>query len=221
MGKKGAMTRRRLLKGVVGVIGATTLLCAGVGVWATRRPTIAWIEAHCGKEGEMMNRMLVTYATRAGSTAEVAEAIGKALCSQGMAVDVLPAKEVTGVGDYRAVVVGSAVYMGRWLGDASRLIEAHQATLQQVPVAYFSVCLTAKDDTEQARATMAAYTAPQRALAAPMAEVFFAGSLNKNRQPFLYRLIAKAMQAPEEDLRDFGAIRAWAEGLPTQLGFTS
>lgn len=212
------ITRRRVLTGVLSAVGAGALLCVGGGILATRAPATPWITTHCGDEDKMSDKILVTYASRAGSTAGVAEAIGRALCDMGLAADVLPAKGVRDLSAYRAVVVGSAIYVGRWLGDAAKLVEAQQAALRSKPVAYFSVCLTAKDDTEEARNTMATFTAPQRALVTPAAEAHFAGALDFSTQSFLNRMIVKAMKAPQGDFRDFEAIRAWAQGLPAALG---
>jgi len=77
--------------------------------------------------------------SRAGSTGEVAEAIGQVLCEAGAAVDVRLAKEVTDLSPYRAVVVGSAVYMGKWMPEAVKFVETHRDALSRMPVAYFLI----------------------------------------------------------------------------------
>ena len=66
----------------------------------------------------MNDRILVTYATRAGSTAEVAAACAETLAARGYAVDVKPVKEKTQLTGYSAVVLGSAIRMGDWLPEA-------------------------------------------------------------------------------------------------------
>lgn len=164
----------------------------------------------------MGDKILVAYASRAGSTGEVAEAIGEVLCNGGAAVDVRLAKDVTDVSPYRAVVVGSAIYMGRWMSEAVKFVERQRDALSQVPVAYFTVCLTMKDDTEENRRTVAAYLDPVREQVPQVQPVdvgLFAGRLDSSKLPFLYRLIIKAMKQPEGDFRNWEAIRAWAGEL--------
>ena len=151
--------------------------------------------------------------SRAGSTGEVAEAIGEVLSGAGMRVDVRLAKNVTDVSPYRAVIAGSAIYMGKWMPDAVKFVETHRDALSRVPVAYFAVCLTMKDDTEENRRTVAAYLDPVRQMVQPVSENLFAGRLNYSKLPFLYRLIIKAMKQAEGDYRNWEAIRAWAGEL--------
>ncbi len=69
----------------------------------------------------MDDTILVAYATRYGSTKEIASAIADTLRSGGESVDLLPVEEVTDLGRYRAAVVGSPIYMGKWLSDAQTL----------------------------------------------------------------------------------------------------
>ncbi|HEX7394467.1 MAG TPA: flavodoxin domain-containing protein, partial [Anaerolineaceae bacterium] len=66
----------------------------------------------------MSNRILVPYASRAGSTAGVAEAIGKSLAESGTQVDVVAMQDVKDLGPYQAVVAGSAIQNKQWLPEA-------------------------------------------------------------------------------------------------------
>ena len=217
MSESTRISRRRFLIWAGGAVGASALACAGFGMLGTRPPEIEFSRSSCREEDGTGDRILVAYASRAGSTGEVAEAIGKALCDGDAAVEVRLAKEVADVSRYRAVVVGSAIYMGRWMSEAVKLVETHRDALSRVQVAYFTVCLTMKEDTAENRRTVAAYVDPVREIVQPVDEGLFAGALNYARQPFLYRLIIKQMGEPEGDYRNWEAIRAWAAGLTPQL----
>ena len=90
----------------------------------------------------MTTRILVTYASRSGTTAEIAEAIGQTLTKGGAQVDVMPMQEVKDLAPYQAVVAGSAIRGARWLPEAVQFIRAHQSTLRHKPFAMFTVCIT-------------------------------------------------------------------------------
>ncbi len=81
----------------------------------------------------MNGAVLVTYGSWCGSTAEVAEEIGKVLREGGWEVDVLPAKQAQSVDRYQAVVVGTAIRMGRCRGDALKFVTRNKAALDRVP----------------------------------------------------------------------------------------
>ena len=85
----------------------------------------------------MTNKILVTYATCTGSTVGVAEAIGKSLSEGGAQVDVLPMQAVKDLAPYQAVVAGSAIHGNKWLPEAIRFVQAHQAELRRKPFAIF------------------------------------------------------------------------------------
>lgn len=211
------ITRRRFLKWTGGLVGAGVLTCSGLGVWIIQQPAIEYSESSCRGEPTMKNRILVTYASRAGSTGTVAEAIGQTLCGTGAIVDVRPIKNVTDLTGYDAVVVGSAIRMGQWLPEAVQFVKTHQAVLQQISTAYFTVCLTLKDDTEENRRVVAAYTDPVRAIHQPDQEAFFAGQMDYSRLSLLDSWMARWVKAPEGDWRNWEAIRGWAKNLSPVL----
>ena len=167
----------------------------------------------------MSEKILVAYATAAGSTGEVAEAIGKTLRDGGAEVDVRPAKELTDVSGYRAVVLGTGIRAGQVYGEAATFVETHQGVLSKAPVAYFVVCSTMEEDTEENRATASGYLDQLREKAPmvqPVAKGLFAGTVNFKKLPLPLKLILKGMKKPEGDWRDWDAICAWATNL--QLG---
>lgn len=113
----------------------------------------------------MDNKILVTYASRFGSTEGVAEAIGKTLAESGAQVDIFPMREVKDLSPYQAVVAGSAINAGAWLPEAMQFMHAHQSELNQKPFAAFLVCMTlTMRNADQYRGHVADWLAPVRVL---------------------------------------------------------
>ena len=166
----------------------------------------------------MSNKILVAYASRAGSTAGVAEAIGVTLAESGAQVEVRPMKDVKDLAPYRAVVAGSAIHGGRWLPEAMQFMQTHQATLAQKPFAAFLVCMTLAMSNDKYREHVADWLEPVRALVRPVSEGLFAGALDISKIPSFgdrlkFRLSVVFGVWSEGDHRDWNAIRAWAESI--------
>lgn len=167
----------------------------------------------------MSNRILVTYASRAGSTAGVAEAIGKTLAESGAQVDVRPMQDVQDLAPYRAVVAGSAIRGGKWLPEALQFIQTHQAALAQKPFAAFLVCITlSMSAADKYRQGVADWLKPVRALVKPASEGLFAGALDFGKLPLtpntlLMRVTVASGVWREGDHRDWNAISAWADSI--------
>jgi menaquinone-dependent protoporphyrinogen oxidase len=170
----------------------------------------------------MSNKILVTYASRAGSTAGVAEAIGKTLAESGMQVEVRPMQEVKDLEPYRAVVAGSAIQDGKWLPEAMQFMQTHRTALSQKPFAAFLVCMTMAMKNVNAHKTVPDWMQPVRALVKPVCEGYFAGALNLSKVPsFSQRLMFRLSVAmgvwSEGDHRDWNAIRAWSASVADVL----
>jgi menaquinone-dependent protoporphyrinogen oxidase len=162
----------------------------------------------------MNKRVLVTYSSRTGSTAEVAEEIGKVLAVRGQSVDVRPIKEDPPVEGYQAVVIGSPVRMGNWQAEAVDYVKRHRQSLGQIPVAVFTVHALNTGDDEQSRGYRAAYLDTVRSLLTPVAEGFFPGQLDPARLCAFERLTLRAAAGPAKDFRDWEKIRVWTQTLP-------
>jgi menaquinone-dependent protoporphyrinogen oxidase len=166
----------------------------------------------------MTARILVAYASRAGSTAGAAEAIGQVLRDRGADVDVRSVKEVQGVGRYDALVLGSAVWVGKPLPEAVRFAAAHADALAPVPVAYFILCDTLQEDTPANRATARRYVGPLMRIKQPVSLGLFAGARDLSQvHPLLRWFLMRVIGLAEGDWRDWEQIRAWAADLPARL----
>lgn len=167
----------------------------------------------------MNEKILVTYASRAGSTAEIAEAISKTLVQNGAQVELLPIQDVKNISAYSAVVIGSPIRKSQWLPEALKFIQDHRAELARKRVAIFTVCITlAMSNTERYRQAVAGWTAPVRSQVKPVSEGLFAGRLDFTKLPttldtLKLRLVAAAGVFPKDDRRDWKAVQAWAESI--------
>ena len=171
----------------------------------------------------MSDKILITYASRLGSTAGVAEEIGKVLTERGAQVDVRPMEAVHDLAPYRAVVAGSAIRGAKWLPEAKQFVQAHQAELRQKPFAAFLVCMTlAMKNAEKYRPEVATWLQPVRSLVKPVSEGLFAGVLDVSKvESFGDRLKFRISVAfgvwSEGDHRDWNAIHAWASDLAEKI----
>lgn len=168
-------------------------------------------------------RILIAYATKCGSTATVAEAIKQVLVGTGASVDLRLAKSVKDLSPYRAVIVGSPIYMGKWMSEAAAFVRKNQDLLGRLPTAFFVVCLTMKDDTKENRETTLAYLNPVRKGAPgvrPVAVGLFPGVADFSKLSFLYKTMLKAAGGTEGDYRNIPAVKRWASDLGPALAAT-
>jgi menaquinone-dependent protoporphyrinogen oxidase len=160
--------------------------------------------------------VLVAYASKHGSTAEIAEAVAAEIREHGLDAACVEAGEVDGVERYGAVVLGSAVYMKRWQGDARHFLRAHGKALAERPFWVFSSGPTgdpAEDD--------AAWLEPKRTIAraeklGARDHVVFGGRVSPEGGR-MERAMAEGMPEEFRDRRDWDQIRAWAAGVAEQL----
>lgn len=166
----------------------------------------------------MIEKILVTYATRYGSTQEVAEAIEVALRESGLAVDMKPLKDVSALIAYNAVVLGAPLFMFHWHKDALNFLARHRKAILERPVAVFALGPThVPHDEEEWRDS---HKQLDQELAKfpwfkPVALQMFGGKYDPASLRFPLNLMAG--NEPASDIRDWDAIRAWAEDIRSKL----
>lgn len=166
----------------------------------------------------MSTSVLVGYATRYGSTQEVAEAVAAALRECGLAVDLEPLRQVRTLAGYSAVVVGAPLYMFRWHKDARRFLSRHRKALTERPVAVFALGPVHKPHDEEEWQSSRAQLDKELAnfpWLSPVALEMFGGKYDPDKLRFPLSLFAGS--EPASDLRDWAAIRAWASNLAPNL----
>jgi menaquinone-dependent protoporphyrinogen oxidase len=163
--------------------------------------------------------ILVAYATTYGSTQEVAEVIAATLREHHLEVEVQPMRQVHTLVDYRAVILGAPLYIGRWHKDARRFLARHRPTLAQRPVAVFALGPLRADEQEWQDAREQLQTQLSRVLwLKPIALELFGGKIDPARLHFPWKALpARKKLFIESDQRDWAAIRAWASALAVQL----
>lgn len=165
-----------------------------------------------------MARILVAYVTKKGSTAEIAQAIGKELQAAGHPVDVKEMKSVSSLEGYNSVVIGGPFYMGSIMADVGKFIAGNESDLKKVPVAAFAVGLAplGKDpaDKENALKKLQKTVEPLK----PVAMAIFAGRLDLTKLSWFQKWISEKVKSPVGDFRDWTVIAAWARDLPAKMG---
>lgn len=166
----------------------------------------------------MSSSILVGYATRYGSTQEVAEVIAKTLRACGLDVDVHPVRNVHTLAGYNAVVLGAPLFMFHWHRNALRFLSRHHKALAERPVAIFALGPTHDpyDEAEwqDSRAQLNQELAKFPWLT-PVAIEMFGGKYDPAKLRFPIKILAG--KEPASDLRDWAAVRAWASDLATKF----
>ena len=158
-------------------------------------------------------RVLVTYGSARGGTEGLAEMVTRGLREEGLTVDLLPADQVHGLDGYDAVIVGGALYAGRWHKAARRFVKRLTSELKHRPVYFFA---SGPLDDSASRT----HIPPVRGVRALMGRVgardhvTFGGRLTSDAKGFPASAMAKKRAG---DWRDAAQVRAWAGSIAAQL----
>jgi menaquinone-dependent protoporphyrinogen oxidase len=160
----------------------------------------------------MAEPILVAYASKHGSTQEVAERIALTLGLLGLKAESRPAAEVEDVSGYGSVVLGGSLYMGRWNADARKFLRRHRQALAEMPVGVFALGpqTLAAPQVAQSKAQLEQALAKEPTLHPILVEIF-GGVIEPGALHFPFSRMEPS------DARDWVAIRRFAEQLGEAL----
>jgi menaquinone-dependent protoporphyrinogen oxidase len=162
--------------------------------------------------------VLVAFASKHGSTGEIAAAIADVLRQSGLEVGCVSAHEVPTLEPYDAVVLGSAVYTGRWRREARRFLRKHARALSARPFWVFSSGPTGPPDKDDPRWTEPRRTMRRAERLGARGHIVFGGRVPPDGHGPAANAMAKGTPEEYRDRRDWAAIRLWAEGIAVSLG---
>jgi menaquinone-dependent protoporphyrinogen oxidase len=166
----------------------------------------------------MSTSVLVAYATRYGSTKEVAESVAATLRERGLGVDLQPMRQVRTLDQYRAIVLGAPLYIAHWHKDALNFLARHREALTARPVAIFALGPFHNEEKEfqEVRRQLDKELVKFPWLT-PQAIAIFGGKFDPQKLTFPHNLVPALKNMPASDIRDWMAIRAWANDLAAQF----
>lgn len=178
-----------------------------------------------------MPRILLLYASTHGHTAKIAARIAATLEDDGASVDLQrldPKQGEPAPPDYDAVILGASIHAGHHQRALVKWAERHHTALGLMPSAFFSVCLTAADDTEESRAVTGGYLEDfvEHTGWTPGRSATFAGAVQYREYDVatrtLMRLLMRRMHHPTDssqdyDSTDWDVVERWAHELAASL----
>lgn len=173
--------------------------------------------------GELGIRLLVAYASKGGSTKEIAEFIGTKLSEKNIETEVKNVNQVENIESYDAFVIGSAVYYFHWLKDARRFVSANHSILIAKPVWLFSSGPTGRSETDKKGRNLREVSAPKemneiRESINPRDHHVFFGAFFADRVKGAAGLFSRWIPEEEQgDFRDWDEIADWANGIADAL----
>jgi menaquinone-dependent protoporphyrinogen oxidase len=168
---------------------------------------------------KMENKILVAYATKYGSTKEIAEKIGDIFKQESLQADVLPVKSVKNLAGYKNVVLGVAMYMGMWRKEAVNFLKANEKLLSERKVWLFASGPSGKGDPAQLLKGVIVPNGLKPVIdrIKPQNVAAFHGKLDPEKLKFMEKWIIKNVKAEMGDFRDWDMITKWAKGIAAAL----
>ena len=168
---------------------------------------------------KMSDKILITFSSKYGSTAEIAGKINEIILEAGFETSLLPVDQVKNVSEYKAVILGSAVYIGRWRKKAKKFLKANEKILADKPVWIFSSGPTGEGDPVE---LLDGWKYPKSLQAVisnikPRNITLFHGAVITSKLSGLHKWMANKVEAPVGDFRDWNAMTGWAKGIVTEL----
>jgi menaquinone-dependent protoporphyrinogen oxidase len=163
-------------------------------------------------------KVLVAYASKRGSTEEIAAAVAETLRDSGLEVECVESGEVDDLAPYDAVVLGSAVYVKRWRGEAKRFLRKHGKALAEMPVWVFSSGPVGDPDEPQDPSWLEPPRIVKTVEKLGVREhVVFGGRVPLDPHGPMEKALVAGTPLEFRDRRDWGEVRAWATGIASQL----
>lgn len=160
--------------------------------------------------------ILIAAASKHGSTNQIAQVIADELKSSGANAQLLPLKQIEDIDEFDAVLLGSAVYYGKWRKEAKKFAEQNSETLKRKAVWLFSSGPLGENDPHAEDLPLKIDELIE--MTGARGHTVFIGSLDKDKLGFAEKLIIKGVKAPYGDFRDWNAIRGWAAEIAESLG---
>jgi menaquinone-dependent protoporphyrinogen oxidase len=168
----------------------------------------------------MNGNILVTYASKYGATKEIATRIGGVLRQAGLQIDVLPVNSIRDLETYKAIILGSAVYVGKWQKEAVKFLQANEKIMADRPVWLFSSGPTGEGDPVELveGVRLPDDLQPVADRIQPHDIAVFHGYINPDKLNFIEKWAIKSLvKKPFGDFRDWDAIVTWANSVAAVL----
>jgi menaquinone-dependent protoporphyrinogen oxidase len=170
-----------------------------------------------------MARILLAYASSHGHTAKIAERVAHLLRKAGhdVVIDGDVGNTDPDIHGYDAVVAGASIHNGHFQSELVAWALRHGPALTLHPSAFFSVCLTAADDSDESREATRDYLDDfeERSGWTPRLRTTFAGALQYREYDFATRLVMRLLMhrghhptdtSRDVDYTDWDAVDAFA-----------